>query len=63
MPRIYRISLGAKVRQHVMADASLALVTHGGDVDRGNDNPLARPGGCLRKQTAIVIDDLTAARP
>ena len=61
--RIHRVGLGAQVRQHVVSPPRLTFVTHGGDVDRRDDDPLAGPGRGFGEQAAVEVDDLTAARP
>ena len=60
---VHGICLGAQVRQHVVPDACVALMTHGGDVYRRHDDPFAWTGRRVSQQTAVVVDDLAASGP
>ena len=57
------ISLRPEVGQHVMPASSFALVTQGGDIDRGNDDSFAWSRRSFGKESSVEIDNLTTAGP
>src|SRR5882724_10900063 len=63
MASINWISLGPKVREHVVPATGSALVTKCGDVYRCDHDSLAWTGRGLREQPAIVVDNLASTRP
>src|SRR5579871_6814873 len=60
---ISAIRLHAQMGQHVMAAPPFALDAQGGHVDGADDDLFAGAGVGLAENTAVVIDDHTAAGP
>ena len=63
MPFVDWISLGSKMRKHVMSPPDFSFVSQCGDVYRRDNDPFAGPGRCFGKQPAIKVNDLTSAWP